>query len=273
MEYTLIKYFNKPNIMFLTDIEMEVINSLKYDNPSSLYNNISLLLNDIQILEDCNIKKLSIDNNKLHILYITNEPGYHIPILLDLYKYLYNIKWHLCNPFGFCIDIESISGIIELNEEQLTITYLEKFKNLNSLIIIINEEIDDILKNNIIFNIKPKCLYLLTDLYKNKNNNYMSLKYLLPYTNNVFMVRELIDTNNPIILNSQAEQDLNKLNYYNDIINPTHNNDISLAGYILNKANIYREKSLKEVISYFTSRIQIYKDNDNNFRNKLTNSI
>jgi hypothetical protein len=219
---------------------------------------IKLLLNEIRFLsQDVEIKKYDFVN----VLYIGSGKGYHLPLLISLYKQ-YNINWYFYDPIGHCRRLNTLNDKyhnIHVYDKMFTDLDTSNYINMENLLFISdirtlnngNKEpttenllCDYELQNIIIKKLKPMFSLIKFRMpFPNDWNDKNSLQ--IPVGKQYIQVFQKHDSNEfrifltsvlmfeDININKLIEYE-NKFAWYNQNYRFKYDNDIKIAIEILN---------------------------------------
>lgn len=239
---------------------------------------LKLLLNEIRFLsEDLEIHNFKDDN--FILLYIGSGKGYHIPVLINMYR-KYKIQWILYDPNGHCDELIKLStempNKIVINNSLFTDKDIDDFVIPNNYKFIFISDIRSIDNNasepstaNLLFDYK-----IQNKIISNLNPDFSLVKYRMPFPDQwdkqVFykpVGKEYIQAfskNNSsefrIFLNSlntfQRISNIKSLikyeelfSWYNNIYRFQKKNDLLIAVHILNLYNKVEKNIVEDTIN------------------------
>lgn len=257
---------------------------VKFDKSYHLYSDIKkngqmkLLINEIRFLS-CDVEIHNLENNKFILLYIGSGKGYHIPILIDMYK-KYDIIWVFYDPVGHCRKLSDLHNdkTIFVRNKYFLEEDIEEFKNKNRQILFISDirTVDEdksepttknlyndyVLQNNILEKLKPdfSLLKYRVPFIDDWDNTLEFLKpkgkeYIQSFTKNdscefrIFLSSIVIyEKLNEVALKTYED----KFYWYNTNYRIEKKNDLQIALYVLNVYNTNENKIL--IQKYFITQ-------------------
>lgn len=229
------------------------------NNSKNLFNfskrgQLKLLLSEIRFLT-CGVEIHHAPKEKYMFLYIGSGKGYHIPILIDMYK-KYDIEWHFYDPNGHCLELNSLAETndkIKIHDTLFLKDNIEYYKNITRKILFVsdirtddnnvvtskNVIFDNQLQNNIIKEIKP-AFSLLKGRLPFPDEDFESFEipvgqsYLQPF-NKPSSTEHRIFLGSNIVYKKVTPSDLleyeEKFFFYNSVLRPRLKNDLILTRY------------------------------------------
>lgn len=215
---------------------------------------LKLLLSEIRFLT-CGVEIHHSPKEKYIFLYIGSGKGYHIPVLMDMYK-KYDIEWHFFDPNGHCLELNNLAETnnkIKIHDTLFLEENINYYKNRSGKLLFVSDIRTDnnniVTSKNVIFDNK-----LQNMIIKELKPSFSLLKGRLPFPDEFFESFEipvgqtyLQPFNKPsstehriflgpnVVYKKVTKSDLSeyeeKFFYYNSVIRPRFKNDLLITRY------------------------------------------